>query len=164
MEERAPHPGGILKTKAAESGVMLPWAQKLLADFGGGLPMLTYFTAAGTAMARWLEVTRTQPDILSPAACQELKDNAQRHLLHSQRALISFTPKHHFFAELTLQACWHGNPKNLATREDESLNLHLRDAAAAAHRARQEERVFHWLSLQGTLGTLPNIFGAPDAL
>ena len=81
--------------------------------------------------------------------------------MHSMRALIAFVPKHHFFAELTLQAGIHGNPKLFACWIDETLNLRLREAAAAAHSRRQEERIFQGLGLQGTLGVVGKLWGPP---
>ena len=110
-------------------------------------------------MTRWLTATREAGDVLSGSESRQLTEEAQRHLLHAQRAMISYTPKHHMFMELSLQSGRHGNPKLLACWSDESLNQRLRDLAARAHSARQEERVFMWMSLLGGLGIDELVFG-----
>ena len=156
--ERA-HPGCPMYMKAAETGIVFGWARSLLAEKGSKLRTFRSLTAAGDALHEWLEVTRRAGDILTEVEHQSLVDNCQRHLLHSARALVAFVPKHHFFAELSLQSGRMGNPKLFSTWLDEGLNLRLREAAASAHIMRQEERIFHWLQLQGTLGVAPNLFG-----
>ena len=153
------HPGGIVKVKAAECGVLFEWACTLLEERGRDLPMFANLAAAGKAMSRWLELTRMSGDIMSDAVCAELTACCQRYSAHSARALVAFTPKKICFAEFTLQASHHGNPKRYATWVDEGLNSRLRNAASAAHRTRQAERVFQWLRLQGSLGLAPSIFG-----
>ena len=58
------------------------------------------------------------------------------------------------------RSAWMGNPRFYSTFLDESLNLNLRDAAAAAHRNRMEVRIFRLFALQGSLGLAPFLFGA----
>ena len=120
--------------------------------------------AAGEALHAWLETTRAEPEVLSPRGYQSLRDACIRHLSHCARTLIGFTPKHHYFAELTAGSKLHGNPKCYSTWIDEGLNRSLRDAAGHAHRARQEERIFESMDLQGVLGALPHVFGSAEII
>ena len=152
------HAGCVLRMKAAEVGTILPWVYQMLNEHVG-LPHLKSLQLAGRALQAWLEVTRSNPLVLPAAAAQSLRDHCTRFSLAAARAQLAFTPKFHFFAELSLQAEWQGNPKILATWADEGLNLRLRKAAAAAHHARQSERIFTWLNLQGALGNSTSLFG-----
>ena len=92
-----PHPGTVLKTKAAETGIMFEWALNLLqSEFGGGVQHREHLVVAGRALQRWLDITRTDSLCLSLPESQELRDCAQRHLVYSRRAMIALVPKHHF--------------------------------------------------------------------
>jgi hypothetical protein len=153
------HPGCMLKCKAAESSILFAWARSILDQYGSEMPLFKHLQMAGAALARWLAITREHPNVLPGSAVREIREAAQRHLLYSARALVGFVPKHHFFAELSKSTDLHGNPKGFATWQDESLNLKLRNAAAAAHMAHQEQRIFDLLNLSASLGLLPNVFG-----
>ena len=156
---REQHPGTPLRAKAAETGVLFEWARTMLAKFGTDLPYFQNLTISGNALHTWLECTRNEPLVLSASGCQTLKDCATRHVLHAARACIGFVPKHHFFAEMSVFGAVSGKPKSYSPWRDEGLNLKLREAAAAAHATKQEQRVFHWLSLQGSFGITPQIWG-----
>ena len=55
-----PHPGTIMKTKAAETGILFEWALDLLrSELGSQVPYRTDLLIAGRSMQQWLDVTRT---------------------------------------------------------------------------------------------------------
>eukprot|EP00974_Lingulodinium_polyedra_P098889 9584787-Lingulodinium_polyedra.AAC.1 len=120
-----PHPGCALKVKAAETGSLLPWSLAVLDQWGARVHCAGQLLTASRALERWLEITRTGGRVLSPALSQELRDCCQRCLVNCSRAGVSFTPKHHFFAHLSMDASNKGNPKLYSCFLDESLNLVL---------------------------------------
>ena len=153
------HPGTALKVKAAEQGVVMLWALDLLRRHGHKVLKRSDLQIAGAAIERWLAITRHQSIVLPASLSQELSDSCQRHLLFSCKAGISFVPKHHFFAHLSLRAYQQGNPKAYACWTDESLNKTLRNVASKCHRSRQEERIFSAMSLIGVLRPEFRLFG-----
>lgn len=155
-----PHPGTILKTKAAETGIIFEWAMALVqSDLGRLVPHQGELIRSGANLQRWMDITRTSTLVLTPALSQELRDCSQRHLMHSSRALIHFIPKHHFFGHLSERAWWQGNPRCYSCFKDEGNNLTLRDTAAACHRTRQSERIFTSMGLLGALRPELGLFG-----
>jgi hypothetical protein len=159
-----PHPGGGLKLKAAECGIAFKWAISMLRKdcISSGVLYRSELLSAGLALETWLAVTRSEEICLSVPECQELVDSAQRHLLHSRRAMVAFVPKSHFFAELSLRAYRMGNPRSYACFIDEGLNLILRELAANVHRTTQDERIFAHLQLIGRLNPNLCIWGTKD--
>jgi hypothetical protein len=154
------HHGSSLKTKAAETSVLMDWEVTLLQYHGQRVASRDELLAGGKALQRWLEITRTDAVALDDGLCQELLDCAQRHLSFCKRAGVKHIPKHHFFAELSSRARFMGNPKTYSCFLDESLNLVLRNVAAASHRAKQEERIFTHFSLLGSMGWHLSLFGS----
>jgi hypothetical protein len=53
-----------------------------------------------------------------------------------------------------------GNPARHSTFTDETLNLTLRNTAAAAHRNNMAQRIFLFFNLQGAMGLSRYIFGS----
>lgn len=153
-----PHPGSILKLKAAECGTILEFCVAILPEYLGVVPHGQELLLAGNALLSWLAITRSESDIVSALSLQEMRTLGQRFLLNCERASVSFTPKFHFFAHLSEQAFSFGNPKMYSTWLDESLNRLLRDIAASAHRSRQAERIFRLMSLQADLGLAPYMY------
>ena len=156
-----PHPGTVLKTKAAETGIMFQWTLSLLqSPVGAGVQLYDDLLISGNALERWMQTTRETNDFcLSISECQKLCDEAQRHLIHSRKAQIAFVPKHHFFAELSVRAHFHGNPRKYNCFADEGLNMVLRELTANSHRARSDERIHTHMKLLGKLK--PNLNIAP---
>lgn len=154
-----PHPGGVLKLKAAECGTLLPWAIDLVVEKGQAVAFRQELLSAARALQTWLETTRENGPVLAPGVAQVLRDSAQRCLLNCMRAKVKFVPKHHFFAHLSLSAASIGNPKVYSCFVDESLNFVLRTIAESSHRARQEERIFTFFHLLGRLGWSDHLYG-----
>ena len=96
-----PHPGSAMPTKAAETRDLMTWALQALRDLGSDVPHRDRLLAAGDAMERYLELIWTSPRIVPAATVNELWCCCQRHILLSQRAGITMTPKHHLFVHLT---------------------------------------------------------------
>ena len=126
----------------------------------GRIPYSGDLLAGGVALKRWFEITRESPLRMTPSMSQEMHECAVRHLVRSQRAAISFVPKHHMFAHLSVRSYEHGNPKLYSTFKDESLNLVLRTAAAFAHRAHQVAITLSSINMQGGMGWSSYLFGA----
>lgn len=160
-EAGLPHSGCAMKTKAAETDVVMQWAVDLVRRYPD-IPLGDEVLAAGVALENWMELMRAEPWVLRPSAQQALADASVRHLLHAQRALIEMTPKHNFFAHSSNRLEWMGNPKRYSTFLDESPNLLPRTVTAAAHRVKQSWRVLHSFNLIGTLKLTPFIFGQPS--
>ena len=146
-----PHPGCVMKTKAAETMIVVDWAIDLL-DRYTGIPFHAEMKAAGKALQKWMNIIRSSPTNLSVEDQQHMRDCMQRHLMQAERAQIHFVPKHHFWAHMTVRATWMGNPKAYNTFLDESLNLLLRTVTAASHRANQYWRILYFINLIGQLG------------
>lgn len=136
-----------LKTKAAETGVLVPWAASLCEKYdaiAGAEPLL----AAGNAYVRYMTVLRESPRSVPQVACQELMHCAVRHLRLLEHADVSFTPKHHLWLHLTAKIPQQGNPKTYATFLDESLNAVLAGIVASVRPgARFEQRVFQRVAM-----------------
>ena len=94
---QVPHPGCAMKTKAAETGNLLPWALQILREFGAAVPFRGDLVVAGESLQQWLEVVRESEVVLDPARAQRLQDACQRHLVSSRRAMVRHVPKHDFF-------------------------------------------------------------------
>lgn len=100
-EPGKPHPGTVLKTKAAETGLVLRWAVALLDVHAAVVPHGAELLRAGVALERYVGITRTSPQLMGQELRQELMDCAVRHLLHCERAQVHYVPKHHMFMHLT---------------------------------------------------------------
>ena len=154
------HAGCVMKTKAAETGDLLPWALELLqSQAGDHVPHRSNLVIAGSSLVQWLEVCRRGSMVLTAQESQDLVAHAQRHLLHCCSAGIKFIPKHHFYAEMSLRARRLGNPKSYSCFLDEGLNLILRNVAASCHRTRQEDRRFLRFNLLGKLRWRDCLYG-----
>jgi len=156
--EPAPE-GCMMKTKAAETGMLMPWALRLLQEYEPHIDCADELTAAGNALVDYMAILRSQPMIMPRHKQQECLDACLRHLVNAERAGLHMVPKHHQFVHLTLRLQHHGNPRWHSTFLDESLNIVLRTVCAAAHRARMQSRIFHLFALQAQLGLAPFLFG-----
>ena len=156
-----PRPGCMLKTKAAETGLLMEWAIQLLKDYPGAA-FREELLVASEALLEWLDTIRASPLNVPGAAQQRMADCAVRHLVMCERAMVTFVPKSHMFAHLCHRTVVHGTPKHYSTFLDESLNLLLRNLAAGAHRRTQAGRVLRMMNLVGELRLNQYIFGALD--
>jgi hypothetical protein len=154
-----PHPGCMLKTKAAETGLLMEWGIQLLKGYTGAA-FREELLVAGEALLEWLETIRASPLNVPLESQQRMADCAVRHLAMCERAMVTFVPKCHFFAHLCHRTVLHGNPKMYSTFLDESLNLLLRNLAARAHRRTHAGRVLRMMNLVGELELNEYIFGA----
>lgn len=142
-----PAPHYDLKTKAAETGVLVPWAISLCRkymDIRGAGPLL----AAGEAYARFMELLDVHPRRVPPAACNELMHCTLRHLNLLHAAGVGFMPKHHLWIHMTARIPAQGNPRTYSTFLDESLNAVLSGIMASVRPgSRFEQRVFQRVGL-----------------
>jgi hypothetical protein len=145
------HPGGALKLKAAETGLLMSFALHELGVHGGGLLQSAELVRAGRSLVRYMQIIRESGIILSHAKLTELMECAQRHLVDCERCGIAYSPKHHLFVHLTIRSRRMGNPRYYSCFVDESLNMILRTVAQFAHRATLEVRVFTMFHLRGSL-------------
>ena len=97
-----PHPGNLMKVKAAEVGVLLEFGVHGLVELHPGKnPYGDDLVGGGKCLARYLEVIREAGTILSREQREELMDNYIKHCIHCQTALVHFVPKHHLIIHLT---------------------------------------------------------------
>lgn len=154
-----PHPRGIMKTKAAETGMMLEWSIHLLRTYAS-IPCRDELLAGGQSLLRWMNIIRGGEQTLAHDELQTLTDCIVRHNLHCKRANVRLVPKHHMCAHMSMRSREHGNPKVYSTLLDESLNLVLRTVSAFAHKLQQVPRIVRMLNLQGAVGLSTYMFGA----
>ena len=132
--------GGLLKTKAAETGALLPFAIQLCHIYtfrdAGALH------SAGMLLQEYMDILSSAPRQVPDQTTQLLLDKVLRHLRILQHVGVKLLPKHHLWCHLTVRIRTAGNPRAYSTFLDESLNRALANMASAAHRARWEERTF----------------------
>ena len=138
-----------LKTKAAETGILLGWAIALLGEHERAVHMGTELLASGNALASYMELLDASPRVVDFATCTKLLDYCLRHLILFGAAGGVYTPKHHLFVHMTLKIEVHGNPKHHSTFVDETLNGAVALVAGKAHRANWESRIFERVALHG---------------
>lgn len=97
-----PHPGTLLKTKAAETGLVMRWALDILRSSpeAQGVPFRGELLQAGAALERFMDLTTAGGRVLSTGERQALMDCAQAHLVYCERAQVHYVPKHHMFMHL----------------------------------------------------------------
>ena len=141
---------GAVHTKAAETGPLINWCNRLLTDFqvAGG----AYLLGAGQALHRHMRVIKEEPRQMSAAGTQELLDTFLRHCACMKTAGAKFVPKHHLWCHLVLLAPINGNPRYYSTFLDESLNAVVAAVAHASHPATWEKRIFDRLQLAPRFG------------
>eukprot|EP00969_Alexandrium_andersonii_P296810 13116088-Alexandrium_andersonii.AAC.1 len=104
------HPGCMLKTKAAETSVLMEWAIDLLAKYRDHVEYFDELRAGGTSLKEFLDIIKAEPLCMSRSAQQRLMDCTLRHLVNAERAQIRMAPKHHMFLEMahrTVTQSWH---------------------------------------------------------
>ena len=99
-----PHPGSLMKVKAAEVGILLEFCVHGLVELHPGtIPYADELTAAGRCLSRYLEVIREAGPILSREEREELMETYIKHCIHCQTALVHFVPTHHLIVHLTFR-------------------------------------------------------------
>ena len=93
------------------------------------------------SLVHYLRLTRRAGPSLDAMEAQAIMDTCLRFLSLHEEAEIPFIPKFHLMVHLAKQSYELGNPVNLATWHDESLNSQPAKIAAAAHPLVFERRV-----------------------
>jgi hypothetical protein len=138
-------PGGRpgLKTKAAETGVLLKWATEFCAGpVGSALDAGETLHAAGQCLVEYAQILRDSGFKLSWDTCDRLMFLCLRHLNLMRDYGAELLPKAHMFVHLTQRAVRCGNPRMYSVFKDETLNLVIAKMAAKSHRARWEVGIF----------------------
>ncbi len=141
----------LLKTKAAETGVLMRWATEFCEEFGGRLPNGNTLAAAGQCLVKYARILKESPFRLSWATCNELMYLCLRHLTLMGSTGHRFLPKAHMFVHMTQRCVTHGNPRHYSTFVDESLNLTLASIASNSHRSTWERGIFQRVRLLPTV-------------
>ena len=89
-----------MKTKAAETGIVLLWTIDLL-EAHRLRHHHSDMLAAGKALREYVEIIRETPDVVPVATQQRLMDLTVEYLVRSRRAGIADVPKDHMFIHLT---------------------------------------------------------------
>ncbi len=131
----------VLKTKAAETGELVPFAASLLRKHQTSLQNGACLVGAGEALVEHLRITRAAGSILRAGGRQRLMDAALRFLSLCEASGIPYKPKMHMLLHLVHQCERFGNPRHVATWFDEGLNRTLAQVAASAHAAVWHRRV-----------------------
>eukprot|EP00959_Pyramimonas_sp_CCMP1952_P018472 390415-Pyramimonas_sp.AAC.1 len=121
-----------LKTKAAETGIIVAWAADVARRFAGS----DRLHVAGCCLVDYMRTLKNHGRILPRATCRELIELSVRHITLMQEAGVKQAPKSHMFVHLTQRILMCGNPRSYATFLDESLNRTLAEIAAAANHSR----------------------------
>ena len=139
-----------LKTKGAETGVLVRWAADLCDRHKAKMQHGAELAAAGMALVHYQKILRQEGRLMTLAARHQLIDACLRHMTLVKLARMVLVPKHHMFIHLTLRAEI-GNPRVFLNLLDESLNSILASAAQTAHRAKWELTIFNRVRLQPIL-------------
>eukprot|EP00959_Pyramimonas_sp_CCMP1952_P056974 1189487-Pyramimonas_sp.AAC.1 len=99
-----------IKTKAAETGVLLRWAIDLCQRKTNHLPSGRVLYEAGSALAHVIDILKAVPRVVDKESCRELVQLAVRHINLAEAAEILMIPKHHMFVHLALRIRFWGNP------------------------------------------------------
>eukprot|EP00959_Pyramimonas_sp_CCMP1952_P229205 4792493-Pyramimonas_sp.AAC.1 len=94
------HPGGLLKAKAGELGVLLEFALHKLNDAGGPAVFTHAFIVAGSTLSQFLRATRALNYVVSQAQRDELVGLACIYLRACETSGVNHVPKHHLFVHL----------------------------------------------------------------
>ena len=130
-----------MSTKAAETGTLLVFITMFLREHYMRVHKGAVLLSCGEALVEYLLVTRRAGEILDLCEAQKVMDSILRFLSLYEEAEVSYIPKYHMAVHLGRQAFTLGNPIQLGTWHDESLNLQLARISAAAHPGVFERRV-----------------------
>jgi hypothetical protein len=132
----------VLKTKAAETAVLMRWATEFCDEVGARLPHGEVFSAAGQCLIEYMSILKESPFKLPWATCSRLMFLCLRHLKLMQSTGNRFQPKAHMWVHMTQKCVSQGNPREYSCFLDESLNLVLAGMAASSHRSQWERGIF----------------------
>ncbi len=132
----------LLKTKAAETAVLMRWASEFCGQVGARLPNGGTFAAAGQCLIEHSQILKDSPFKLPWATCNRLMYLCLRHLHLMEFTGQRFQPKAHMFVHMTQKCVVQGNPRAYSCFLDESLNLVLAGMAASSHRCQWEQGLF----------------------
>ena len=138
-----------LSAKAAESGTMVFFATWLAKTHVASLPLGAPLVAAGEALSRYMDLTRSAPLKLATATRQQIADALLRFLTLREDAGIAFKPKAHLAAHIIHDLWFFGNPMRTGTWLDEGLNAKLSAVCGAAHAQVWSQRVVATFSSEG---------------
>ena len=141
----------LLKTKAAETAVLMTWATQFCAGNARRLPNGETFAAAGDCLVEYAKIIKESPCKLSWQTCNQLMYLCLRHLTLMRLTGNMFLPKSHMFVHLTQRCVSHGNPRHYSCFLDEGLNLVLATMAASSHRSTWERGIFQRVRLLPTV-------------
>ena len=100
-----PHPGGVLKLKAAETSILARFALHMVRRHENVVTLGTPLRLAGEALQDWLAVISTRRVRLYPSEVQSLVDSAVRHRVLCDRAGVRQQPKHHQMQHMSDRSC-----------------------------------------------------------
>ncbi len=100
-----PHPGGVLKLKAAETSILARFALHMVRRHENLVTLGTPLRLAGEALQDWLAVISTRRVRLYPSEVQSLVDSAVRHRVLCDRAGVRQQPKHHQIQHMSDRSC-----------------------------------------------------------
>ena len=95
--------GCLLKSKAAEVSMLLPFCLYLLQRYGPALEHADSLIEAGVKLAEVKRELKTQGTVFELDALQRVFDQMQRHLILSDVVGIHFSPKHHLCLHLVVR-------------------------------------------------------------
>ena len=132
-----------LKTKAAETLGLLPFAVELLERFEASLGTMEarFLLASGRAALEVNNIIRDGQRVLSASSQEALMQAYLRHVCMFKRGGGALTPKHHLMFHLVQKTFERGNPKYYHCYRDESLNDIVGKIASTAHRLTFAETV-----------------------
>jgi len=137
-----------LKTKAAETGVLLRWAVEVCTrPEGMAFPGRDILGAAGECVLDYMMILRRSDIRIAWDDCCKLLFLCLRHLTLMEDAGVDYLPKAHMFVHITQKIPKQGNPRFFSTFLDETLNLTIANIAAACHKANWELFIFRRLRL-----------------
>jgi hypothetical protein len=111
-----------LKTKAAETGVLVRWATDFCSRgrIGHMLDQGERLAAAGKCLVEYVQLLRDSPFVLKWETCDRLMFLCLKHLDLMRDTGQDFLPKSHMFVHLTQRAARYGNPRMYSCFCDET--------------------------------------------
>eukprot|EP00959_Pyramimonas_sp_CCMP1952_P452369 9466468-Pyramimonas_sp.AAC.1 len=132
-----------LKTKAAETGILLRWATHYCTKQDGiDFPCRDVLGEAGSSLLEYMDILRNNGLNIEWEDCSQLLYLCLRHLTLMEQAGCEHMPKSHMFVHMTQRIPTQGNPRFYSTFLDETLNLGIAQMAAASHKTNWEESIF----------------------
>ncbi len=137
----------LLKTKAAETGVLVQWAVHFVQNFEKRLRRADLMGAAGECLIDYIAILKRNSFRMPWDECNCLLFQCLRHLNLMNQMSGDFMPKAHMFLHLTRRCVFQGNARMYSCFVDEKLNLALAGIASASHRSTWEVSIFQRIRL-----------------